>query len=246
MQHDQAQTGTQDQPAPTPTPTPQFTRLLSKRELALVALAGDDASRASMMSGVHIEPSGLLTATNAHVLGTLRLTSTTPPEEFPLRYGLADSFPIPPQGLTIPTRVINAATGTIKKSTLSVAALWIGHDRAALYTTDLEGWAEHDWRLDEMGPYPDWRRVWNDTGDAEPTTTIALSAGCLALVESVARQCVYTGFTKRLANNITAVWRFHGPNKAVEFYVGNADATLRGLLMPMQFENDAITWGVPS
>lgn len=227
----------------------QFVRLLSLAELRMVKAAGDDKSR-SALCGLHVEPSGLVVATNDHILATLRDPAMAP-EEFPLHptYGTSDA--IPEFGLTIPTAVVEWAIKALpKKSSLNVlqrAALHIRANVAALVVTDLEGWQERTWALDSVGQFPDWRGVWRDVATSEPAAFdhIGFDSRYLERIAELAN-AVYTGSTKGAIHMVA--FRFVSKDRAAEFQATYAGATLRGLLMPVRLDaegDSAPKAGVP-
>ena len=215
----------------------QFARLISRRELALVQLAGDDRH-----SALRLEP-GLVVATNGHILGALKVTSPNP-DEFPMRQGLPDSMSC--DSLSIPAASACAALKALPKRTtfpiLEHAALWIGESKATLYVTNLDSWQEFTWQRDDVSQFPNWRKIWPNGKDAR-LTVIGFDATYWKLLQDVVRECVYPN--NRRTDPCPVSWKFHGPKAAAIFQARTADADLRGLLMPTTVETDALNFGCP-
>ena len=214
----------------------QFARLISRRELALVALTSDDHS------ALRLEP-GLVVATNSHILGALKVTSPNP-DEFPMRQGLPDSMSC--DSLSIPAASACAALKALPKRTtfrFEHAALWIGESKATLYVTNLDSWQEFTWQRDDVGQFPDWRRVWPASESTSHETVIGFDATYWKLLQDVVRECVYPN--NRRTDPCPVSWKFNGTKDAAIFQARTADADLRGLLMPTAIDTDSPDFGCP-
>lgn len=143
-----------------------YAATLTRKSLEMWRFASQNGSRAAL-TGVLLEPSGLLIATDSHLLAVFDTPESedySPPEDFPLAKGSPPSLPIPLGGLWIPGEVLKRASKALPKRTtlpaLRSAAVWIGEGVAALQTTDLDTWDRAEWRLSDDIEFPNWRRVW--------------------------------------------------------------------------------------